>query len=108
MSPSPPRIALFEHRPLSHRVRTALIVGFVTLVYSWKFAHLQRLQKSSAMSLTREDRRVFRLRRRFVAVATAGYIASKYSLADGSDRQKKFLYADLCAVWSNFLIAADA
>ena len=108
MSVAPPRIALFERRTLSQRARTGLTVGFVTLVYSWKFAYFQRLLKSEAAFLTGEDRRAFRLRRRFVAGATAGYIAGRYSLAESGDRRKAFIYADLCAAWSNFLIAADA
>jgi hypothetical protein len=43
-----------------------------------------------------------------VTGATAGYIASKYSLAEAATRRMNFIYADLFAAWSNFLIAADA
>jgi hypothetical protein len=108
MAATPPRITVFEKRTLSHRVRAAVTVAFVTAIYSWKFAYLQQAPKSRESSLTREDRRTFRLRRRFVAGATAGYIASKYSLAEAASRRLDFIYADLCAAWSNFLIAADA
>jgi hypothetical protein len=104
MGATPPRITVFEQRTLSHRARAAVTVAFVTAIYSWKFACLQQAPKS----LTRQDRRRFRLRRRFVAGATAGYIASKYSLAEAGSRRMNFIYADLCAAWSNFLVAADA
>jgi hypothetical protein len=108
MGATPPRIAVFEQRTLSHRVRAAATVALVTAIYSWKFARLQQAPKSQGSSLTRQDRRRFRLRRRFVAGATAGYIASKYSLAEAASRRMNFIYADLCAAWSNFLVAADA
>jgi hypothetical protein len=108
MDATTPRITVFEQRTLSHRIRAAMTVAVVTAIYSWKFAHLHHAPKSRESSLTREDRRTFRLRRRFVAGATAGYIASKYSLADAASRRMNFIYADLCAAWSNFLIAADA
>jgi hypothetical protein len=108
MGATPPRITVFEQRTLSHRVRAAVTVAFVTAIYSWKFVCLQQTPKSQGSSLTRQDRRRFRLRRRFVAGATAGYIASKYSLAEAASRHMNFIYADLCAAWSNFLVAADA
>ena len=108
MSVAPPRIELFERRALSQRIRARLIAASVMLVYGWKFAHLQRSLKSKGASLTRQDRRAFRLRRRFVSGATAGYIASRYSLAEAATPRMNFIYADLWAAWSNFLIAADA
>jgi hypothetical protein len=108
MGATPPRIAVFEQRTLSHRIRAAMTVAVVTAIYSWKFAYLQQAPRSRQSTLTRRDRRTFRLRRRFVAGATAGYIAGKYSLAEAASRRMNFIYADLCAAWSNFLIAADA
>jgi hypothetical protein len=105
---APPRIELFERRTLSHRIRARLIAAFVMLVYGWKFADLQRSLKREGASLTRPDRRALGLRRRFVAGATAGYIASRYSLAEAAAPRINFIYADLCAAWSNFLITADA
>jgi hypothetical protein len=108
MSIAPPRIELFERRTLSRRIRAGLIAAFVMLIYSWKFAYLQRSLERKEASLTRQDRRAFRLRRRFVTGAAAGYIASRYSLAEAATRRLNFIYADLCAAWSNFLIAADA
>ena len=108
MSVAPPRIESFERRTLAHRIRTQLIAAFVALVYSWKFASLQRSLKRKAAPLTRQDRRTLHLRRRFLAGATAGYVASRYSLAEAATHRMNFNYADLCAAWSNFLVAADA
>jgi hypothetical protein len=108
LSVAPPRIELFERRALAHRIRAQLIAAFVVLVYSWKFASLQRSLKRKGVPLTHQDRRSLHLRRRFVAGATAGYVASRYSLAEAATPRMNFIYADLCAAWSNFLVAADA
>lgn len=103
----PPRLAPFERRPFPRRLRTGLTIGLVGLVYAWRFGRFQRQLASVGAALPVEDRRRYRLLRRYTAGAAAGYLASRYGLARSSALRQRLLYADVAALWSNFLIAAD-
>lgn len=105
---SPPRLAVLENLGVPARLRLATTLLFVALVYAWKFHLLQRSLKPPEWFPTRDDSRGLQLRRRFVAGAAAGYVASTEALSHPFWDRRNFIYADLCAFWSNCLIAADA
>ena len=105
---APPRIAFFERLPVLRRVRVVLTVMAAALVYGLKFEQLQRALGRRQLSLPPDDRRRYQLRRRYAAGAAAGYLASRYSLRQAATLRACLLYADIAALWSNFLIAADA
>lgn len=104
----PPRLAVLENLSRSVRFRLTATLVFVALVYGLKFHLLQRSLNPPEWFPTRDDRRSLQLRRRFIAGAAAGYVASTEALSQPFWARRNFIYADLCALWSNCLIAADA
>lgn len=104
----PPRLAVLENLSHSVRFRLTATLMFVALVYGCRFHLLQRSLNPPEGFPTRDDRRILQLRRRFIAGAAAGYLASTEALSLPFWDRRNFIYADLCAFWSNCLIAADA
>jgi hypothetical protein len=104
----PPRLAALENLRWVVRFRLFATMLFVASIYGWKFWRLQRSLKPAEWFLTQDDRRTLKLRRRFIAGAAAGYVASTESLSQPFLARTNFIYADLGAFWSNWLIAADA
>lgn len=104
----PPRLVVLENLSRSVRFRLTATLLFVALVYGCKFHFLQRSLNPPEWFPTRDDKRTLQLRRRFIAGAAAGFIASSEALSQPFWARRNFIYADLCAYWSNCLIAADA
>lgn len=104
----PPRLAALDNLSWLVRARLLATVLIVASIYGWKFWRLQRSLRPAEWFLTRDDRRMLKLRRRFIAGAAAGYIASTESLSQPLLASSNLIYADLGAFWSNWLIAADA
>ena len=108
MSVSPPRIAFFERRPPVRRIQVYLTIALVGLASVWRFRRLQRELSARGAGLTASDLRRYRLLRRYAAGAAAGDMAARYGLGPSGTPGERRIYSDIAALWSNFLIAADA
>lgn len=106
--PPPPRLAVLESLGLFARVRLFTSMLLAALIYAWKFRRLQRLLEPGETFPARADVRALQLQRRFIAGAAAGYVASTQALQQPFFARTNFIHADVCAYWSNCLIAADA
>lgn len=106
--PPPPRLAVLESLNLLARARLFGSMLLVAVIYAWKFRRLQRALEPGGVFPARADVRALQLRRRFIAGAAAGYVASTQALQQALFARMNFIHADVCAYWSNCLIAADA
>jgi hypothetical protein len=104
----PPRLAVLEKGPFRSRFQTFLTAFIVAALYGWRFLRLQRELRAEGGFLDAGEIRALQLRRRFLAGAAAGFVASKDALSHRFGSPMNVVYADLCAYWSNCLIAADA
>jgi hypothetical protein len=103
-----PRLAYFEDLPRGRRLRRDALVAAVAAGSVPLHARVVNRARRRGIPISADEVRRLHLRRMFVAGAAGGFLASRYANPRVWQPAFHLLHARFCALWSNWLIAADA
>jgi hypothetical protein len=103
-----PHLAYFEDMPRGRRLRRDRLVATVAVSSVLPHARIVNRARLRGIPISADEVRRLHLRRMFVAGAAAGFLASRYTNPRVWQPTFHLLHGRFCALWSNWLIAADA